>query len=355
MKTWRIALVDDHPMFRDGLRGRLSIESDLEIVGEADDLPSALKLADELEPDLLIVDVSLGDGSGIDLVKRLRARGSDVRVLVLSMYEEELYADRALKAGAQGYVTKHASSETIIEAVRRVLAGKVYLSPEFSEQLVNRMVLGREGLEEDPVSALSDRELEVYQFIGRGQTTSEIAKGMHLSVHTIETHRQRIKQKLDPLERRRTDAFRHAMGPRERLAVPDTGAVTLTGNPKSSAALHSLVGRARVGVLALVAEMWDRQSHRLTTALRLRLIVFSIHHVAALLAVVDVDVVLNHLRSPGRNGFDIEPHILAESGTGGINRFRNRRVVESATAYPRTRAIRIGTASTSRCGRTPHR
>lgn len=193
----RIVIVDDHPMVREGLKGRLSLEPDLEVCGEAEEVVSAVQLIEEAAPDLAVVDVSLGSGSGIDLIRRLRARDCQVPVLILSMYDAELYADRALRAGAMGYVSKNASSKTIIEAVRQVLSGRMYLSPEYSEQLAHRIALGREGLSDDPVTALSDRELEVFRLIGSGRTTAELASELHLSVHTVETHRQRIKNKLE--------------------------------------------------------------------------------------------------------------------------------------------------------------
>ena len=191
----RIVIVDDHPMVREGLKGRLSLEPDLEVCGEAEEVVSAVQLIEQAAPDLAVVDVSLGSGSGIDLIRRLRARDCQVPVLMLSMYEENLYADRALRAGAMGYVSKNASSKTIIDAVRHVLSGRMYLSPEYSELLAHRIALGREGLSDDPVTALSDRELEVFRLIGSGRTTAELASELHLSIHTVDTHRQRIKSK----------------------------------------------------------------------------------------------------------------------------------------------------------------
>lgn len=197
MSSKRVVLVDDHPTFRAGLRARLEIEPSFEVCGEADDLASAVRVVEETQPDLAVVDIRLGTDSGIDLVRRLVSRDDGLRILVVSMYEEELYADRALKAGARGYVTKGASTDELVKAIRYVAEGGVYLDPEFSEQLVHRMVLGREGLSDDPVSTLSDRELQVYELIGRGLSTADIAAELHLSVHTIETHRQRIKSKLE--------------------------------------------------------------------------------------------------------------------------------------------------------------
>ncbi len=197
MTTARIVLVDDHPTFRMGIRSSFAIEPDLEVCAEADNLAEALKVVDRERPDLVVVDVKLGGDSGIDLVQRLSTRDASLKILVLSMYEEELYADRALKAGARGYLSKDAPTATVLEAVRHVLGGGIYLRPEVSEHLVHRMLIGRDGLAEDPVKALSNREMQVYELIGHGRSTKEIADQLHLSVHTIETHRQRIRTKLD--------------------------------------------------------------------------------------------------------------------------------------------------------------
>jgi len=174
----------------------IALEPDLEVCGEAENIGEALKVISETAPDLAIVDVSLKTGNGIDLVQRMRDQDSPVRVLVCSMYEESLYADRALRAGAMGYITKDASSETMLSAIRRILDGKVFLSPELSDVLLTRVIRGKEGLQESPVESLSDRELEAFQWMGHGLTTTEIAAKMGLSPKTIETYRARVKDKL---------------------------------------------------------------------------------------------------------------------------------------------------------------
>ncbi len=192
----RIAIIDDHPVTRKGLATMIALEPDMEVCGEAEDVGQALKVIRETSPDLAIVDVSLKTGNGIDLVARLREQESPVRALVCSMYEESLYADRALRAGAMGYINKDASTETIVAAMRRIMTGKVYLSPDMSERMLHRMVLGKNGVQESPLEALSDRELEAFQLMGHGMTTTEIAHSMCLSPKTVETYRARIKDKL---------------------------------------------------------------------------------------------------------------------------------------------------------------
>ncbi|MEZ6129017.1 MAG: response regulator transcription factor [Planctomycetaceae bacterium] len=192
----RIAIIDDHPVTRKGLATMIALERDMEVCGEAENIGQALKLIQETSPDLAIIDVSLKSGNGIDLVARLREQECSVRMLVCSMYEESLYADRALRAGAMGYINKDASTETIVAAIRRIMTGKVYLSPEMSERMLHRMVLGKTGVQESPLESLSDRELETFQWMGHGLTTSQIADQMCLSPKTVETYRARIKDKL---------------------------------------------------------------------------------------------------------------------------------------------------------------
>ncbi|QJW94987.1 response regulator transcription factor [Frigoriglobus tundricola] len=192
----RVLVVDDHPVVRDGLAALLGTEPDLEVCGEAEDVPGALALLKAARPDVAIIDVSLKNGNGIDLVKRIRAHEHAVRVLVWSMYPEELYAERALRAGAQGYVHKGRSTKEILEALRAVLAGKVYLSGDQADRLLRRLVGGGAGAERAPVECLSDRELEAFGLMGQGRTTEQIAAAMHVSPKTVETYRARIKEKL---------------------------------------------------------------------------------------------------------------------------------------------------------------
>jgi DNA-binding NarL/FixJ family response regulator len=195
--TARILIVDDHPMMRDGLATRISNEPDLSVCGEAEDVDEALRLAGELKPDLVIIDISLKTGHGIDLIKQLRGRHPKMKMLVLSMYDESVYAERSLQAGALGYLNKQTASETLIDAIRTVLAGKTYLSPEMTDRIVRSRVGGAIEPGKSPIESLSDRELEVFTLIGQGNTTSAIANQLHLSVHTIDTYREKLKTKLN--------------------------------------------------------------------------------------------------------------------------------------------------------------
>lgn len=193
----RVLIVDDHPVVREGLAARLATEPDLEVCGEAHDVAGALALIKTTHPEVAIIDVSLKDGNGIDLVKRIRTRDTTLRILVWSMHPESLYAERALQAGAQGYVHKGQSSHEILAALRAVLAGKVYLSGDQTDVLLNRLVGGRSEMGRSPVENLSDRELEVFELIGQGRTTEQITVTMGISPKTVETYRARIKEKLN--------------------------------------------------------------------------------------------------------------------------------------------------------------
>ncbi len=193
----KIAIIDDHPAVRDGLATRISLEDDLIVCGEAEDVADGLELIRSTCPQVAVVDISLKSGNGLDLIRQARGENEFVRFLVWSMYDEELYADRALRAGAMGYINKQAATDKIVTAIRDVLDGKVYLSSEMSSTLLHRLVLGQAGLQNCPEDALSDRELQVYEQIGLGRTTVEIAETLKLSSSTIETYRARIKQKLD--------------------------------------------------------------------------------------------------------------------------------------------------------------
>lgn len=195
-KISRILLVDDHPTVREGLAARIAIEPDLEVCGESAAAGEALRLAEEEDPDLAIVDISLETGSGIDLIGRFTARTPPVPVLVFSMYSEELYAERAMRAGASGYVTKSSPTSTIVEAIRKIAAGGIFLSPEFSDRLLTR-ALRAGSVQTSLVSELSDRELEVLNAIGHGAETREIADQLKLSISTVETYRKRIREKLE--------------------------------------------------------------------------------------------------------------------------------------------------------------
>jgi len=197
-KRARVLIVDDHPAVREALALRISRQSDLEVCGEAADMSEALRMVADTQPEVAIVDISLKTGSGIELIKRIKDRNYSVRMLVWSMHSESLYAERALRAGALGYINKDQATDKIIEAIRRVLDGKVYLSEAMAEKMLHRAVGGsREEVAQSPLDVLADRELEVFRLIGQAVKTAEIAERLHLSMKTVETYRDRIRQKLD--------------------------------------------------------------------------------------------------------------------------------------------------------------
>ncbi len=192
-----VLIVDDHPIVRQGLAELLRQETDLRVCCEAEDAHQALLALQECGPDVVVVDISLKDSSGIELIKDIKIRFPRVQVLVLSMHDESLYAERVLRAGARGYVTKDEDPGAVVTAIRRVLAGEIYLSEKMSTKMISKLAGGRPGSERISVDRLSDRELQVFEFIGRGLGTREIAERLHLSVKTIESHRENIKRKLD--------------------------------------------------------------------------------------------------------------------------------------------------------------
>jgi DNA-binding NarL/FixJ family response regulator len=191
----RIVIVEDHRMFREQLVHLINKAPNLVIVGEADNIRDGFALIQETQPNIAIVDITLKGSSGIELLKDLRAHGSEVPVLILSMHDESLYAERALRAGARGYVTKHEASESVMTAIREVLNGEVYLNPRFMSKMMSKIVSG--GVTGHPVDRLADRELEVFELIGRGLTTREIGAKLGLGVTTVDTYRSRIKEKLN--------------------------------------------------------------------------------------------------------------------------------------------------------------
>jgi DNA-binding NarL/FixJ family response regulator len=191
----KVLIVDDHPVVREGLAMHLATQPDLEVCGEAEDLPGALALLASARPDVAIIDISLKNSNGIELIRRIRDRHDAVRILVWSMYPANLYAERALRAGAQGYLNKGQATHHVLDAVRAVLQGRVYVSGAIAEQLLQRVV-GRKPEERSTIDSLSDRELEAFQLMGEGLTTESIAEKMHVSPKTVETYRARIKEKL---------------------------------------------------------------------------------------------------------------------------------------------------------------
>ncbi|QDU75799.1 Oxygen regulatory protein NreC [Bremerella volcania] len=192
----RILIVDDHPIVREGLAARIDGQPDLEVCGEASGINDALSQYRSLSPDLTLVDIQLEDGNGIELIKEIYSRNSTAKMLVVSAFDESLYANRALRAGALGYVNKRELQDKVIDAIRTVLKGDRYLSPKMTQQLLSQVVSNKTTMDEDPIQRLSDRELEVFQLIGHGKTTAAIAAQLQLSVHTIDTHREKLRHKL---------------------------------------------------------------------------------------------------------------------------------------------------------------
>jgi DNA-binding NarL/FixJ family response regulator len=195
----KVLIVDDHPIVRQGLRLMINEEPDLEVVGEAQSEREARSAIRALEPDVVIVDISLAQGDGLELVRDVHAHHPDLPMLVLSMHDELIYAERLLAAGASGYIMKHAASDQLLVALRRVLAGGIYLSEALGQNLERMRGLGSVagGTGTDPIDRLSNRELQVLSLIGRGQSSREAADGLGLSVKTVETHRQSLKRKLN--------------------------------------------------------------------------------------------------------------------------------------------------------------
>jgi DNA-binding NarL/FixJ family response regulator len=193
--TARILVVDDHELVRVGMAQMVRRQPNWEVVGEADDAAAAMQLARETRPNVALVDLRLASGDGLELIKQFKAAFPEIRSLVSSMQEERLYAERALRAGALGYISKQEPVQQLIVAIRRVLEGKVYLSPAMTEVMLSRAAAGV-SVEQPSIELLSDREIEVFELLGRGKSVKDIALQLHLSPKTIEYHRQRIKEKL---------------------------------------------------------------------------------------------------------------------------------------------------------------
>lgn len=190
----KILLVDDHPLVREWLTNLLKQQFDFQVCGESGRAPEALQLVATLQPDIAIVDLSLASGSGLDLIKDLKASHAEVAVLVLSMHDEMLYAERALRAGAGGYVMKSEATQKIIEAIRAVLAGKVFVSQPVSTLMAQKFIGGKS---DNTIEQLSDRELEVFQLLGRGFSTRQISEHLHIGFKTVQGYTARIKEKLN--------------------------------------------------------------------------------------------------------------------------------------------------------------
>jgi len=192
----KILVVDDHAVFREGMVWILDQEKDLEVCGTAEDGVQALQMAAQLKPDLVLVDLSLEGMSGIDLTKTLRAKFPKIRILILSMHKEMLHAERVLRAGANGYIMKRESGQNLLAAIRQVLSGQSYVSPEVNELLLGRLSSPEADETASSPENLSDRELEIFRFIGQGYGTRQIADELHISIKTVEFHRENIRAKL---------------------------------------------------------------------------------------------------------------------------------------------------------------
>ena len=205
----KIAIIDDHPIVRQGLAELIAHQPELVVCGDAEDAAGALEMIEDSKPDIAVVDISLKNSSGIELIKDIKVRFPDLLILVLSMHDESFYAERVLRAGARGYVTKEEATESVITAIRKLLDGGIYLSEKMASKMLSKFVDGPPEMGGLPVDRLTDRELEVFELIGRGISTRQVAERLHLSIKTIESHRENIKRKLK-LENA-TELLQHAV------------------------------------------------------------------------------------------------------------------------------------------------
>ena len=195
-KKHKVLLVDDHPVVRQGLALLVGREPDLLVCGEADGARSAFQAIETLQPDIVVLDISLAGPDGLDVLKEIRMRSGNLPVLILSMHDESIYAERALRAGANGYIMKQEATEKVLIAIRKILRGDVYLSERLTSAMLNQFVHGSDTIKSSPIVSLTDRELEIFRLIGEGHSTRQIADELHLSVKTIESHQAHIKEKL---------------------------------------------------------------------------------------------------------------------------------------------------------------
>ena len=192
----KVLIVDDHPIMRQGLAQLINHEPDLIVSGEAEDAPAAMTAIEQLRPDLVTVDITLPGKGGLELIKDIRALHPELAMLVVSMHDESLYAERVLRAGARGYIMKQEGGKLLMQAIRQVLDGQIYVSNKMSVRIVETFAAGRPAHEKSPLENLTDREFEVFHLIGEGRGTRQIAEQLHLSVKTVEVHRLHIKEKL---------------------------------------------------------------------------------------------------------------------------------------------------------------
>jgi DNA-binding NarL/FixJ family response regulator len=195
-KKCRVLLVDDHPIVRQGLALLIDREADLSVCGEAEGALSAFHAIETLRPDIVVLDISLSGPDGLDVLKEIRMKSGSLPVLILSMHDESIYAERAMRAGANGYIMKQEATEKVLVAIRRILQGEVYLSDRLTSTMLQQFVRGTAPVKSSPLLALTDRELEVFRLIGEGHGTRQIADELHLSVKTIESYQAHIKEKL---------------------------------------------------------------------------------------------------------------------------------------------------------------
>jgi DNA-binding NarL/FixJ family response regulator len=193
----RIVIVEDHPIFRAGLKELIETENDLQVCGEADTINNAMKVIEDKQPDLVIIDITLRGRNGIELIKEVHRDVPHLPLLVLSMHDESLYAERAFRAGASGYIMKEETSESIVKAIRMVLGGQRYASKQFMANVLNKFLSHSPDDTRSPIDRLTHRELDVFRLLGQGMTTKDIATHLDLSAKTIGTYRERIKVKLD--------------------------------------------------------------------------------------------------------------------------------------------------------------
>jgi DNA-binding NarL/FixJ family response regulator len=193
----RIMVVDDHPMTRNGIADWIRCEQDLSVCAEAQNAEQALEAVSKSNPDLVLTDITLPGKSGLELIKDLRAMQPDLPILVISMHDESLYAERVLRAGARGYIMKHEGGDDIIRAIRQVLSGKLYVSEQMSARILEGVSGRQPATQCSAIKQLTDRELEIFQLIGQGLSTQEIANKLHLSAKTVHAHRASIKDKLE--------------------------------------------------------------------------------------------------------------------------------------------------------------
>jgi len=193
----KVFLVDDHPLVREWLTNLINQQPDLVVCGEAESAPQALQAIAQVRPEVAIVDISLKDSSGVELIKSLKQSQPEVAVLVLSMHDESLYAERALRAGAKGYIMKRETTKKVIDAIRRVLEGKLYVSNTVLESIAARSVTGKLPASQTPVEQLSDRELEVFEMLGQGLGTRQIAESLRVSIKTVQVYCARMKEKMN--------------------------------------------------------------------------------------------------------------------------------------------------------------